>query len=218
MSSAVENTERYFNRRAQQFDALYSEEGAWRYLFNRAFRRALYQRVELTVAACGELRDFSVLDVGCGSGRNAVVFLNSGARRVVGVDLSENMIRMAGENSRRHGMALRCEFFRADALTFRFQEHFDVAVALGVFDYIRDPRDLLRRMAQLADEKVIASFPGWSPVRAPLRKLRYWIRRCPVHFWSRRRLAQMAAEAGLRDCQFIRMGGAGWLLVARPSK
>jgi len=219
MPMGAEKIEVYFDRQAQPFDELYSEQRTWRYVANRWLRRALYQRVRLTVAALQGLQDFSVLDVGCGSGRNSVAFLKSGARRVVGIDLSENMIRLAREYARGLGVGSQCEFIRADALACPFQERFDVAVALGVFDYIEDPRDILRRMAQLADEIVIASFPRWSPVRAPLRKLRYWMRDCPVHFFNQKRLQQISRDAGLRDCEFLPLSGrAGWLLVGRVSQ
>ncbi len=209
----------YFQQRARQFDALYAEQRGWRYYFNRVFRRALYERVRLTVEAFRGLEDFTVLDLGCGSGRNSLVFLKSGACRVVGIDFSENMIRMAQDFCREQGVAGNCEFIRADALAHPFRERFDVVVALGVFDYIQDPRDLLRRMTELAVQRVVASFPGLSIVRAPLRKLRYWMRGCPVYFSSRRRLQRICREVGLVDFELVPVAGrAGWLLVGRLDK
>jgi SAM-dependent methyltransferase len=207
--------ERYFNRRAPQFDALYSEDRGWRYLFNRFFRRPLYERVHYAVAAFQDLQDFTVLDVGCGSGRNSVVFAKSGARRVVGIDFSERMITLARESARQHRVADRCEFLCDDALTHVFAEKFDFVVALGVFDYLREPEPLLRRMAKLANHIVIASFPGWSILRAPLRKTRYWLRDCPVHFSTRRRMQQICRWDGLGNYDLIPLSGrAGWVLVA----
>ncbi len=211
--------ELYFQQRARQFDALYAEERDWRYYFNRLFRRALYQRVRLTVEAFRGLDDFTLLDVGCGSGRNSLVFLKCGARRVVGIDFSENMIRMAQDYCREQGVAGNCEFIRADVLAHPFRERFDVVVALGVFDYIRDPHDLLLRMRELATRRVVASFPGLSMVRAPLRKLRYWIRNCPVYFSSRKRLQRICRKIGLEHFELVPVAGrAGWLLIGRLSK
>jgi hypothetical protein len=43
---------------------------------------------------------------------------------------------------------------------------------VGVFDYVADPVRVLKRMSELANKKVVVSFPGVSPVRAPLRKKR----------------------------------------------
>jgi 2-polyprenyl-3-methyl-5-hydroxy-6-metoxy-1,4-benzoquinol methylase len=211
--------ERYFQQRARQFDALYSEERTWQYFWNHLFRRPLYERVHLAVDAFEGLKDFTVLDVGCGSGRNSVVFAKSGARRVVGIDLSESMIELARDCARRHGVADKSEFICGDALAHHFTEKFDVAVALGVFDYVRDPRELLRRMAGLANEEVIASFPGWSALRAPLRKARYWLRDCPVYFSTEKRLHQICRDAGLPTHRLVPVSGrAGWVLVARMAQ
>lgn len=106
MQSTSPKIELYFQQRARQFDALYAEERDWRYYDNRVFRRALYERVCLTVEAFRGLDDFTVLDLGCGSGRNCLVFLKCGARRVVGIDFSENMIRMAHDYCCEHGVSL----------------------------------------------------------------------------------------------------------------
>ena len=74
----------YFERTADNFDALYENRHDWQYYFNRVLRKGLFQRVEKTLQASRDLQDFTVLDVGCGSGRNSVLFLEAGARRVVG--------------------------------------------------------------------------------------------------------------------------------------
>jgi SAM-dependent methyltransferase len=219
MESNSKRIENYFQRRASQFDALYSEESTWQYFFNHLFRRPLYERVQLTVEAFQDMRDFTVLDVGCGSGRNSVVFVQNGARRVVGIDFSKNMIDLAQDCARRHGVSNCCDFICGDALTYPFQERFDFVVALGVFDYVREPQALLRRMIGLADQKVIASFPGWSPVRAPQRKLRYWLRNCPVYFSTRRRMHQICTDVGLESPELVPVSGhAGWVLVGSPAR
>lgn len=207
-----QRTETYFQQRANQFDALYEGTG-WRYYGNRLFRRALYERVQLTLDALRNFRDFSVLDVGCGSGRNSVLFAKAGARRVVGIDFAENMIALAQQYSRTHGVENTCDFIKADALSYSFQERFECVVALGVFDYIADPRELLRRMIDLSSHTVVGSFPKPSFLRAPLRKLRYALRNCSVYFFSKHRLECICREVGLRDFKLLPCGGAGYVLV-----
>lgn len=212
-----DRVERYFERTAAEFDALYDEDRGLRSWWNRLLRRALFERVRLTLEEMRELRDFTVLDVGCGSGRNCALFLEAGARRVVGIDLSQKMVELSAERARRQGLEGKAAFLRADLMSYAPAERFDVVVALGVFDYLADARAHLQRMAELSSAKVVASFPGVSLVRAPLRKLRYALKDCPVFFYTRRELETLAREAGLTDYRLLPCAGSGYVLVARVS-
>lgn len=207
--------ERYFQQRADSFDALYESRNAFERWVNLTFRRGLYDRVRLTLAELEGMRDFSVLDVGCGSGRLEPLLVQAGATRVVGVDFSGRMLELARQHCHAAGVEHACEFVQADFLRADFPRRFDVAVALGVFDYFADPLPPLRRMAQLAQRKVIASFPGRSLFRAPFRKFRYALRNCPVYFYSRRQLEQVAADAGLR-ATILPFSSSGFMLVGGP--
>ncbi len=203
----------YFERTADNFDALYENRRNWSYRFNQIFRKALFQRIEKTTKAFEGMEDFTVLDVGCGSGRNSALFAEQGARRVVGIDFSSPMLELAREYTRANNVADRCEFIQADFLEYSFHETFDVVVALGVFDYVADPVRVLKRMNELANQKVVASFPGVSPVRAPLRKMRYALRGCPVYFYTSARLRQICHDAGLANFRIEKLASSGYMLV-----
>jgi len=215
MTLDAQKTQAYFHQRARQFDSLYDEKRDLGYVLNRTFRSALYKRVALTVQEFDDLSNFSVLDVGCGSGRNSVIFAKAGAHRVLGVDFADNMIELANQYGEQHRVHDTCEFIKQDVLTWSSDERFDIVVALGVFDYIKDPRALLSRMAHLSKAKVIGSFPGLSLVRAPFRKFRYSLRHCPVYFFSRSEIQQAANDAGLKDLSIHPAGSSGWMLIAR---
>lgn len=210
-----EATRTYFEKAAVSFDSLYKEEDRLWYYFNRVFRRALYDRVRLTANEMTGLRDFTVLDVGCGSGRNSVIFVRAGAHQVVGIDFAESMLGLAKQYSAANGVAPQCEFALGDALTYPFLQRFDIAVALGVFDYVAEPAALLRRMAEVASHKIIAAFPAYTLMRGTQRKVRYWMKGCPLYFQSRKQLQALCREVGLDDYRLIPCGGAGHLLVAR---
>src|SRR4051812_7146725 len=77
---------------AKNFDAIYRlEKSPVSRLFNKVFRKAVFQRYDVTFEKSGDLRGKSVLDIGCGSGIYAVDFARRGAKRVLGVDFSGNM-------------------------------------------------------------------------------------------------------------------------------
>ena len=207
------NVARYFDRTASAFDALYEDDTGAIGWFNRLFRKGLYERVHHTVRELQALQAPSVLDVGCGSGRNSVVFVRSGARRVVGIDFSDQMLKLARERARQHGVEDRCEFKEADFLTCRLAEPYDASAALGVFDYVAQPVPFLKKMISLSTRKVIVSFPGMALIRAPLRKLRYALKGCPVYFYSRRSIRTLCLEAGLTDYRLLRYSSSGYILV-----
>ena len=205
--------QRYFQQRAIKFDALY-DEGRGLHFINRLLRRGMFERVRLTVEEMQTLKDFTVLDVGCGSGRNSVLFTEAGAKRVVGIDFSQPMIQLAEKFSREHSRETICTFLQADFIEHVFEEKFDVVAALGVFDYIADPVSFLKRMASLANRKVIASFPGVSWPRSPLRKIRYALRGCPLYFYKRPQLARICEQAGFSNYRIVPYASAGFLVIA----
>ena len=211
-SSRVEN---YFQRTAVEFDGLYERGNALHYWANRLLRRALFERVRLTIDAFSGARDFTVLDVGCGSGRNSLLMAQAGARRVVGIDFAPQMVRLARNWAERDPAGRRCEFLQGDIFDYRFSAQFDFVAALGVFDYVADPARLLRRMMELSRGKVMASFPAPSLLRAPLRKLRYALQNCPVYFYTRRRIEEVCCAAGLDDYDILPCTSAGFMLVGR---
>jgi SAM-dependent methyltransferase len=197
------SVESYFHARAEQFDSLYGPQPRWQRWLNRHFRAGLYERVALALAEMQALTDFSVLDVGCGSGRNTLLFAEAGAREVVGIDFAPNMIALARKISAQHPLAARLKFAEADFSDYEFGRSFDACVALGVFDYLKDPLPVLHKMAALSRRLVIGSFPGISLVRAPLRKARYALRGCPVYFYSHRRLREIFHAAGLPQHRIV---------------
>jgi SAM-dependent methyltransferase len=211
----------YFSRDAQRFDAIY-DAGAQRSplqrLVDAAFRRReLQRRIALCARALAGAR--SVLEVGCGSGRVAVALLDAGVERVTGIDLSEDMVALSRRLAERLGVADRCEFVCAAAEGFAPAQRFDAVVALGVTDYVDDPRPLLARIGQLAAQRVIVSFPRRGMWLNPARRL--WLRRkrCPVYFYSRREIEDLFRGLGVSAPELVPFGSppltGSYLAVAR---
>lgn len=209
--------QQYFDRRASAFDAIYLEESRWKRWVNHRFRRAIYERFRLALEAAGDVRGRSVLDVGCGPGHYLVAFARQGAARIVGVDLSPRMLELARGLLEREGVVDRCRLLEGDFLALDFPERFDVALAMGVFDYLRQPVPFLRKMARVASGTVLATFPGRAFLRRIQRRIRYRLCGCPVFFYSAADLRNLAAAAGLRDFDLVPVcsPGMGHLLVAR---
>ncbi len=213
-------TERYFDAHARSFDSIYLGESRLTRWLNGVVRRAVYERFRIALQASGDVRGKTVLDVGCGSGRYAVEYARRGARHVVGIDLSAKMLALARALAVEQGIGDRCQFVQGDFLTLDFGEHYDVALAMGVFDYVADAEGFLRRMVAASQGLVIASFPGTSRVRMRFRQFRYRLRNCPLFFYTRDDLERIVRAAGLSDYELVFMpfSGTGYVLIGRVAQ
>jgi ubiquinone/menaquinone biosynthesis C-methylase UbiE len=216
---AAEHVRERFEKEASSFDAIYRlDRSPFSRCFNRVFRKAIFERFEITFEQAGDVAGRTVLDVGCGSGIYAAEFAHRGAARVVGVDFSSNMVKLARAEADLRGVSGVCEFIEADFLDLEIRETFDVAYAMGVFDYLPEPEGLLCKMAGVTRGKVIASFPGHSLLREPARRLRYRLTgRGDVHFYHEGEVQDLARAARFADFRIIPIhsSGSGFILVGR---
>ncbi|MBV9483909.1 MAG: class I SAM-dependent methyltransferase [Acidobacteria bacterium] len=199
----------YFTRSAIAFDSLYSQQQSNSFVrfVNHRFRRDIYERFLLSLNHVRRFHLDSVLDVGCGSGRYAEAFAQLGIRTVVGIDLSEKMIELAKQ--RTHHAGIEPEFLCGDFMEFETTRVFDVAVAMGLFDYVADPLPTLKRMRSLVTHSVVASFPSISWYRTPIRKVRYFCKRCPVYFYRRKQIGILGQASGFASTHIKKIEGAG---------
>lgn len=207
----------YFNREAQRFDAIYESRKPWHQRFiDRAFRQVVLERYRLICNLAPSPGRWTVLDVGCGSGRYSVTLARSGAARVVGIDVASSMIELASAESIRFGVGEQCEFKSTGFLDFSTDERFDVIVATGYYDYLDDPVPHLRKMIALSRGKLMFTIPKRWEWRVPIRKVRFWIERGFVRFYSRREVYDLARAAGqpLDRMSLIDLG-RDWVVVMR---
>jgi len=184
-TAAPERVRARFEEHAHQFDDLYEDE---RWLV-RTLRPGLFRRRRLAVESVKAYDAPRVLDVGCGSGRIGEFVLDAGAGHYVGVDF----------------------------LTADLHGPFEVILAVGLFDYLPEPHRFTRRMFELCAPGgcVVGSFPAWSLLKGPVRKVRYeWIGDCPIFNYSRRELELMFGASGYDRVEIASPGRSGYLVRA----
>ncbi len=193
----------YFHERAGRFAAFYSSEPVARVLG----RGPLFDRLERAVDISVQVEASTVLDVGCGSGPLFAPLAAKGIH-VTGIDPADAMVALAREQAAvLSGMVVVDQrgWEQIDEI-----DAYDVAVALGVFDYVDRPDELLSRMGRAA-RHVVGSFP--SPgLRTGLRKIRYGARGVGVHGYSRSGFEELAADSDLRVVEIIPLGRAGFVV------
>ena len=202
----------YWDQVARDFDSLYDPDRRVAYLLNQFFRRGLFQRTEIACEVIRQVGAPSILDVGCGSGRNISSFLESGAREVTGIDSAHEMLELARQISL--PWRDRVRFLEADFLSASIEESFDVVVALGVFDYLHEEAaTFLRKMRRLASRAVVLSLPGRSLLRMPLRAWRYRRSGVNVHFYPFNEIADLCQQAGFASFAIRRVHSSGYVVV-----
>lgn len=214
MRGSVDAPERVRNRftsKARQFDDLYEDER----LMVRLLRPGLFRRRQLAVDTIAAYDKPAVLDVGCGSGRIGEFALEAGCGSYLGIDFSEPMIELARERLAHFGD--RVTLVTDDFLTAALRDRFDVVLALGLFDYLPNPGAFAARMFELTAPAgcMVGSFPAWSLLKGPVRKMRYeWIGNCPIFNYTRPGLERMWQEAGYKRVEILAPGKSGFLLRA----
>ena len=210
--SERDKVRQHFISSAEAFDSLYTESRMsplMRFL-NRRFRHDIYDRFMLSMDHVRRYKLETALDVGCGSGRYEPGLAELGVRRIVGIDFSPRMLDLARQNTGHiQGAKEIFEFVCSDFMEFQTQETFEVVIAMGVFDYVKDPIPFLEKMKTLCKHSVIASFPSFSIYRTPIRKFRYYFKRCPVYAYDGTKIHSFSSEVGFAKDEQVKINGAG---------
>ena len=196
--SSLKRVQTYFDREAERFDAIYEDEKPWsQRAIDRLFRGVVRKRLEIVRTLSPQPGEWTALDVGCGTGRFGIALAEQGARHVVGIDISEQMVDMGRQEATARRVADRCEFRATDYLSTDASERFDVVLALGYFDYIADPQPHLSRMVEQARVRVFASFPKRFDFRVPTRILRIRSSGGYVRFYGASDVERLVRGAGV---------------------
>jgi 2-polyprenyl-3-methyl-5-hydroxy-6-metoxy-1,4-benzoquinol methylase len=186
--------ENFFQDNAYDFEIRY-DKPSW---IDRMFRKSIFWRLDEVLLECQKLKCKTVLDIGCGYGFQARRLGESGID-VLGIDFSENMIKDAIRMSKGICGNARVEFICKDFLEFISEKKFDAVIALGVFDYIKEPQEFLKKMVSLALKCAIISFPAQESPLMFQRKIRYKLfKKISLHFYSKPAIEQL-----MKDCSIV---------------
>jgi ubiquinone/menaquinone biosynthesis C-methylase UbiE len=182
---------------------------------SRMVRGSYYRKMSEEIVA--RRREGLFLDVGTGPGYLPLAIAGrSSVIRVVGVDLSRPLIRMARTNAVREGLSARLTFEVGNAARLRFaDESFDMVISTGVFHSLKDPVAVLREMRRVLKEggEAIIYDPArvgsmvdrkvwWASLKFREKlflKLFQWTGLYrPIETFSREQAVRMLRQAGFR--------------------
>jgi SAM-dependent methyltransferase len=145
----------------------------------------------------------TVLEVGCSSGRFADQMLAAGAARVIGVDVSEEIIRIANERRLAGPNRDRLEFFAADLVQPGLKlPKVDIVTGLGVIEYF-DHKDMMTFLKSLDAPYFFLDFPDVARTTNwllwGLRQVYIRVNKCPgVYLYPRDEFTEMVHQAGFK--------------------
>ena len=218
MNQELNTQKKYWDSTVTDFDSIYSHRKSkfdnW---IDATFRWDMYARFDYTMAHSEPIAGRTFLDVGCGTGRFAVEYAKRGAKRVVGIDIAQNMLDVCQQRAQAEGVSTQCEFALGDLLAHQPREKFDIVIGIGLFDYISDALPVLTKMRQVVTDRAIVTLPMLETWRAPVRKVRLALKGCPVYFYSKSRVDELMKGAGFARYEMERVGQL-WCVTAHVSR
>jgi 2-polyprenyl-3-methyl-5-hydroxy-6-metoxy-1,4-benzoquinol methylase len=207
MNEEIVAQREYWNNEADAFSRIYSHrKSKLSNVLDSVFRKDMYERYVFTIKHCEPIQDRTFLDVGCGNGLYSLELGRKGARKVLGLDISEVMIGLCKDASEKEHLDDRCLFEQTDLLAYEGKTKFDVSFGIGLFDYISDPLPVLTKMRELTTDKAILAFPRFWTWRAPIRKARLNARGCDVFFYTKARIKELLDQAGFKRHEVHKVG------------
>lgn len=197
MSSHDSGIKKYFDLTADRFDGIYrADKPQGQRLLDALFRKTINQRYDLIMSDLRDMAGKTVLDVGTGSGRYAVELAARGAT-VTGIDFAGEMLRLARSAAKERGVETRCSWIEGEITDLRGGHlGFDVSLAIGFFDYVRDPTTILVTMRKLTRGTLYLSFPKRWTLRTLPRKMRLGLNGCYVRFYTEAGVRRLMHTAG----------------------
>lgn len=149
----------------------------------------------------GRVQGRTILDVGTGTGRAALLFASGGAR-VTAIDASEEMLAVARKRAAEQSAAVTFMVGDAHALDVR-DRAFDVVVSLRVLMHTPRWRTCVAELCRAADRLVILDYPsrrGAAALQAVFRRVlnRFGARTEAYRVFSDSEIADALSSCGFR--------------------
>lgn len=111
------------------------------------------------------LKNKKILDLGCGDGNMSEYFIKNGAKKVVGIDVSTNMIEEAKKNNKYDNV----EYYLMKMENIsKITEKFDIVYSSLAFHYVKDYNKLLKNIYSLLKTNGILLYSQESPLNTSI--------------------------------------------------
>lgn len=188
----------FWDSYASSFDAIYgTKNSVFNSLINKLFRGAMRLRFEKTIQLIPE-NNVSVIDIGCGPGHYCFSLAKSGNREILGIDYSETMINLASGHAKELGLEKKLTFEVVDIFDFKPDRKFDYSIMMGFIEYFEKPEEIIQKVVEITNNKILISFPVAGGLLAYQRKLRYKSR-CYLQLYSQRDIKKLLDDLNVKS-------------------
>jgi cyclopropane fatty-acyl-phospholipid synthase-like methyltransferase len=155
------------------------------------------------------IKDLTVLDVGCASGRFAFQMIEAGAQKVYGTDISNDALELAKKHSSELGVQDKVEFSAMDVVQPNSPlPQVDLVTALGVIEYF-NADDMSAFLGNLRTKYFLLDFPDHGRKKEfptwILRQVYIRVNRLPgVYLYSLDEFVKLAAPFGFTNLRVIK--------------
>lgn len=163
------------------------EMAVLRRAINRVLAKGATESLQLTIQECRNIEGKKVLYMNCGTGHMVLQLARKGAS-VLGIDPSLRNTQVAILAAKKEKLQDKCQFICGDFSKLAFNGKFDITIALGIFDYARDPAFIIKKMRTITRGKCIMSFPARFAFQVPLRIIWSRSRNIPLNFYTKKEL------------------------------
>lgn len=117
---------------------------------------------------CGELKNKSFVDVGCGDGKYTIDFLRLKPTKILALNPATSAIKTANDRYKNKNITFIVgNIYKLKAI----KQHFDVAVVRGVLHHLYNPAKAISQLSTFANEVIIAEPNGYNPLLKVIEKL-----------------------------------------------
>lgn len=155
----TKHTKKVYNKHAEMYhEKILSKDNIWHKYMEKPSIISLFK---------DEIKNKSILDLGCGSGSFVKKFFSLGAKNVKGIDLSEELIKIAiRENP-------KAKFVAGDAKKTPYKnKEFNLVVSSLMVHYFKDLKPLFKEVSRILTKNGLFVFSMHHPVMEVSGKLK----------------------------------------------
>jgi len=156
------------------------------------------------IEACRIDKDSYVLDVGSGVGITACIMAEEYGCKVLGIDLSEMMVKRSRERAQRKKLGDRVEFKTGDAQDLPFDnESFDAVICESVVAFPKDKQKVINEYARVTRSGGSVGMNEVTWIKTPPQELASYLHRAlgQAEFFDTEGWKQLLKNAGLKHIE-----------------